>query len=534
MRFVEELMILLIDREKGDLVQVHDRSLRVALAGATLMDLALEERIDTDLESLFLIDPTPIGDEMVDPALETIAAAPDTRDASHWIEHFAQPAIAYPLRDKALGRLVGRGVFEGGEENWLLSSVVTRTRTCPMVDGRAGKEVELRVMGVLFANDVPSPRDAMLVSLLHVCDLFSRLLSQQEQDEVRDRIDLVSQLDLIGRSVVEVLRRGGASDRDALRADCSVPSERERRARALARQPLADGGGLPLVGNLFRLAMGDLPAFLAEQYRKLGPVFRVRAPFHSYTVMVGPEANLFLQRQGRLYLRSSKAFAPLVESMGAHRLMVSMDGGDHFRWRKEMGRGFSHNVILDKLDAATHIADRVTDEWPEREPFSVLPAVRRIVVEQISELCANTAATEYVDDLTYYLDAILATRMTRRRPSVLLRMPRFRRSRARIERLVEMVLHAHGGECLVGRKPDFIDDIIRLHNSDPQLLPERDLFPSCLAPFLAGIHTVANSATFMVYELLKHPGSACPHGSGSGRIGSRERVPRPTSCAGWT
>lgn len=505
MRFVEELMVLLIDREKGNLMPVPDRSLRAAIAGATLMDLALEERIDTDLESLVLVDPTPIGDELVDVALETIAAAPGAKDTAHWIEHFAHPAIAYRLRDKALERLADRGILEGGEDNWLLNSVVSRTRRYPMADGKADKEVELRVMGVLFANDVPSPRDAMLISLLQVCGLFSRLLSQQEQDEVRDRIELVSHLDLIGRSVQEVIRRGDASDDDAPRADDGVPSVRERRARALAKQPLADGGGLPLVGNLFRLAVGDLPVFLAEQYRKLGPVFRVRAPFHSYTVMVGPEANLFLQRQGRLYLRSLKAFAPLVETMGAHRLMVSMDGGDHFRWRKEMGRGFSHSVILDKLDTAAHIANRAIDEWPEREPFSVLPAVRRIVIEQISELCASTAATEYVDDLTYYLDAILATRMTHARPALLLRMPRFRRSRARMERLVETVLHTHGGECPVGRKPDFIDDIVRLHGTDPQLLPERDLFPSCLAPFLAGIHTVASSAAFMFHELLKHP-----------------------------
>ena len=44
-----------------------------ALAGSVLMDLALDNRIDTDLETLTLVDATPTGDELLDPALEEIA-----------------------------------------------------------------------------------------------------------------------------------------------------------------------------------------------------------------------------------------------------------------------------------------------------------------------------------------------------------------------------------------------------------------------------------------------------------------------------
>ena len=54
LRSAEELVLLLIDEKKGDLIPTPDWTLACTLAGAILMDLALEGRIDTDLERLVL------------------------------------------------------------------------------------------------------------------------------------------------------------------------------------------------------------------------------------------------------------------------------------------------------------------------------------------------------------------------------------------------------------------------------------------------------------------------------------------------
>ena len=81
LRFAEEIMLLLLDDEGQRFLRVPDWSLRYALAAGVLMDLALEDRIDTDLEQLILIDPTPTGDDILDPALADIAAATETHDA---------------------------------------------------------------------------------------------------------------------------------------------------------------------------------------------------------------------------------------------------------------------------------------------------------------------------------------------------------------------------------------------------------------------------------------------------------------------
>ncbi|MXY47062.1 MAG: GPP34 family phosphoprotein, partial [Chloroflexi bacterium] len=85
LRFAEEVILLLLNDGDGRFARVPKWSLDYALAGGVLMDLALENRIDTDLENMLLIDSTPTGDGLLDPTLEEIAAGTN-RTTSYWLE----------------------------------------------------------------------------------------------------------------------------------------------------------------------------------------------------------------------------------------------------------------------------------------------------------------------------------------------------------------------------------------------------------------------------------------------------------------
>ena len=153
LRFVEEIILLLLRDEDGTFVHVPNWSVDRALAGAVLMDLALENRIDTDLENLVLVDSTPLGDSLLDPTLADIAAD-EARDPRYWVERVAQRAPE--LREEALRRLVDSGILEPQDDRFLW---VFRSRRYPMVDGKAEREVKLRIMGILFSEEIPDPRD---------------------------------------------------------------------------------------------------------------------------------------------------------------------------------------------------------------------------------------------------------------------------------------------------------------------------------------------------------------------------------------
>ena len=218
LRFADELLLLLIDEKRGDLIPIPEWSLACALAGALLMDLALEGRIDTDPDHLSLLDARPLDDDLLDPVLADIAQAETAQHARFWVAHFAAPPEE--IRDKTLTRLTAQGILEadeGGFFSFLPS--VSRTRRYP-ADQAVREDVQLRVMRVLFSSDIPDPRDIAIIGLAEACGGFERLLSPAEREVTRERIALLGRMDLIGRAVTEVIQSG---DRDV-----AVPSPPRR------------------------------------------------------------------------------------------------------------------------------------------------------------------------------------------------------------------------------------------------------------------------------------------------------------------
>ena len=86
----EELILTLLNEESGYFHQVPGWELNCAVVGAVLAELSLKSRIDTDMESLFLLDRTETGNPALDPVLKEIAGEPVQRNAQYWIERLAQ------------------------------------------------------------------------------------------------------------------------------------------------------------------------------------------------------------------------------------------------------------------------------------------------------------------------------------------------------------------------------------------------------------------------------------------------------------
>ena len=109
LRFSEEMLLLLLDDKGREFADIPMLSFKYALAGAVLMDLAIEGRIDTDENRLFVTDPTPLGDELLDPTLARIVESSEEHDTRHWVEQVSAQAV--DIRERSLARLVERGVL---------------------------------------------------------------------------------------------------------------------------------------------------------------------------------------------------------------------------------------------------------------------------------------------------------------------------------------------------------------------------------------------------------------------------------------
>lgn len=76
----EEILLLLHDERRAEFAHaLQVGSLDVVLAGSALADLAFAGRIDTDLEALTLVEPAPLGDDLLDPTLAEIVADVSSR-----------------------------------------------------------------------------------------------------------------------------------------------------------------------------------------------------------------------------------------------------------------------------------------------------------------------------------------------------------------------------------------------------------------------------------------------------------------------
>ena len=198
----EEILLLVLDEQTGKLqarLPVH--SLRHAVSGALLMELALHDRIDTDLHQLVVVDPAPLGEPVLDRTLARIVADGEPHPTSHWVAVLADEHDA--LQPQLLDRLVRRGILERREGRllWVFGS-----RRYPVLEGRPLRDVKRRMMEVLMSEAIPDPRDIVIICLADACALWSGLIHPRELPAMQPRIAQVVRLDLIGQAVTRTIR----------------------------------------------------------------------------------------------------------------------------------------------------------------------------------------------------------------------------------------------------------------------------------------------------------------------------------------
>ena len=497
LRFSEELLVLVVDEDRADAIRISDRTLRYGLAGAVLLDLALEYRIDTDPQSLYLTDATPLGDHLLDPILAEIAEDPDTRSCEFWVRRIAGGERGDQLRADALERLVEQGILEtdDGGGFFALTSPVTRSRHYPTAaSGAAEQEIHSRMMDIVFSEDLPSPRDAVIISLVHACDLFRQMLTPEEYDEVSERIELIAGLELVGQAVADAIRNITVAESQAARRLIQERGGGWPRA----------SGRLPVIGHALKLT-GDLRAFFTEQYLKHGPVFEVTAPGNRFVVMAGQEANLFVIREGKSHLRTRETWEAFRDSLGAATLLPGIDGADHRLLRKTKRRGYSRGFFLERMPEAVAVVERELAELPPDRPVPVVRMMQRVMTEQLTLLTAGASSRKCIDDIITLNHVMLMVFIARRYPKFMLRMPRVKRAKRRLELYIEQVLNEHELKARNGGRGDLVDDLMALHRSAPDFLADTDMFIATMGPFMVGLDTVASTTAFALYALLKHP-----------------------------
>ena len=266
--------------------------------------------------------------------------------------------------------------------------------------------------------------------------------------------------------------------------------------------------GWPIIGSLPGMAR-DPAQFFVDCYRKYGPVFRVEVLGHKYCVIAGVEAANFLgTREGKECLRSKEFWQGLVEEFGATRMLPGEDGESHKQLRDVLRRGYSKDSLKGRYNDLVRITDQsIERNWKIGQKVPVVQAMQYMVVEQLGIILTGSAPLEYVKDIRTTILYILNVLVTRQRPKFLLKRPEYKKAKSRMFELGQKLIDQ--ARSRQGKIPDdqqnIIDDIYTAHVNTPDVMPANDLILALTGPYVAGLDTVANTTSAIVYAVLKHP-----------------------------
>lgn len=261
--------------------------------------------------------------------------------------------------------------------------------------------------------------------------------------------------------------------------------------------------GLPIIGSALPMYT-DVLGFLVRQYQRMGPIFRIRIPGETYTVIAGQQANLFMAREGNDHFRSKEFWQDMDRELGAKTTLISSDGEIHSRLRQLQKRGYSRSTIEARLSDVVEIARRYAAEFPAGRSLSVYPWMQAVITDQLGTIIAGTAPGEYVKDVVNFVRTALLVRVTRQRPRFLTSLPAYRRAKQRTFELGRSILAWHRAHPPVDRPANLIDDALAAA-AEGSLVKDEDLMPFALGPYIAGLDTAASTAAFLLYALFADP-----------------------------
>ena len=478
----EELVLMLLNEETGYFHQVHGWELNCAVVGAVLAELSLLERIDTDLDSLHLVNKTETGNPTLDSILKQVADEPTQHSARYWVERLAGQAET--VIDTTLDRLVDLGILKHHDGDfWTLAPVQYGSS----LEDTPDEFIKARISKFIYSSVIPDPRDIVIICLVNTCDVFRFIFDLD--DEAEARIKFICMMDLIGRSIAAAVEHNIASPllrRSSLNKQIPTVS-----LRRLLLNP--------------HLRKGNIPAVFADLSKRYGPVFQICPPFKKPMIfLASSQTNRWVQRHGRLHLRAHDYFASFEKIYGAHGVMPSLDGGDHFRLRKAMSPAFSRGRLEGQLDQVYYYVRKSLSIWRVEDSYSARRMCRHMINAQLSSLFFGVDTQDIIDDLIVFKERALTVHIMEALPKFMLNTPGMKRRAKVIDTLLERVQSVHTPAQRMGCPRDLADDWLSLHSSDPQLVPESNLRFNLSAALVASVY-LGDALTFAVYAMASQP-----------------------------
>ena len=159
---------------------------------------------------------------------------------------------------------------------------------------------------------------------------------------------------------------------------------------------------------------------------------------------------------------------------------------------------------MGQLDQLYHHMREYMADWRVGNSYSASRMCRRMINAQLSPLFVSVDSQDIVDDLNKYKERALNVHILKILPKFMLRTPNMRRRSKAVETLLERIQGVHTPAQRADSPRDLADDLLSLHASDPQLVPESNLRSALSAALIASVY-LGDAFSFTLDAMASQP-----------------------------
>lgn len=194
----EQLLLLLLHDEKGKVVSAASLAADFALDGALLLELHQQGLITVDDEHVRLVPGAASDDPVLARALTSIQAQTKTRKLAWWV---SRPGKLHPkLRRRLQHRLAERGILREEEHHFLWLIPYSRF---PEENPSPEDDLRAQLYRIVFEGDTPDERAAILLNLIHACDLAKEVFPDADRKATKKWLKEFAEGDAVAKAVTD-------------------------------------------------------------------------------------------------------------------------------------------------------------------------------------------------------------------------------------------------------------------------------------------------------------------------------------------
>jgi Golgi phosphoprotein 3 len=202
LNLIDQLTLLALDDKKGSIIP-DSISFSYAIAGAVILELALEEKVDISHELVRIKDRTKTGDTILDAYFELIQQSKKERKIKSWVDRIGNKAEQ--IKKDTIEKLIAKRILEKKEKKILWVFTINKY---PAQNSRPENRLRNRLYDIIVYGHKPDLKEIMLLNLIESCSLGKEVFGKEQVKLFKKKIKQINESDdlagVVNKSIKEI------------------------------------------------------------------------------------------------------------------------------------------------------------------------------------------------------------------------------------------------------------------------------------------------------------------------------------------